>query len=88
MLMWHHGVYAKLLLSGSRRMSSTAFELTIGSWILCGPCGTVAPSPVSSPCHRVRSGLDRDMGLPWQVVKVAGVSLWALFREKKEKPRN
>ena len=23
-----------------------------------------------------------------QVVKVAGVSLWALFREKKEKPRN
>ena len=27
---------------------------------------------------------------PWrmQVVKVAGVSLWALFREKKEKPRN
>ena len=25
---------------------------------------------------------------PVQVVKVAGVSLWALFREKKEKPRN
>lgn len=23
-----------------------------------------------------------------QVVKVSGVSLWALFREKKEKPRN
>ena len=29
---------------------------------------------------------EREGGV--QVVKVAGVSLWALFREKKEKPRN
>jgi len=27
-------------------------------------------------------------GVRFKVVKVAGVSLWALFREKKEKPRN
>lgn len=38
--------------------------------------------------NRVSSGLYRDMVVLWQVVKVAGVSLWALFREKKEKPRN
>ena len=36
------------------------------------------------------SGLhvDPKSSLASQVVKVAGVSLWALFREKKEKPRN
>ena len=27
-------------------------------------------------------------GVRFKVVKVAGVALWALFREKKEKPRN
>lgn len=27
-------------------------------------------------------------GVRFKVVKVSGVSLWALFREKKEKPRN
>eukprot|EP00164_Ancoracysta_twista_P000073 GFYU01000099.1.p2 GENE.GFYU01000099.1~~GFYU01000099.1.p2 ORF type:complete len:163 (-),score=37.43 GFYU01000099.1:63-497(-) len=27
-------------------------------------------------------------GVRFKVVKVAGVSLWALYREKKEKPRN
>ena len=33
-----------------------------------------------------RCAAEREGGV--QVVKVAGVSLWALFREKKEKPRN
>ena len=33
-----------------------------------------------------RCPAEREGGM--QVVKVAGVSLWALFREKKEKPRN
>lgn len=27
-------------------------------------------------------------GVRFKVVKVAGVGLWALFREKKEKPRS
>jgi small subunit ribosomal protein S23e len=27
-------------------------------------------------------------GVRFKVIKVSGVSLWALFREKKEKPRS
>lgn len=51
-----------------------------------------APAPGARACswrvQTVRERAAEARRARAQVVKVAGVSLWALFREKKEKPRN
>ena len=53
------------------------------------PQGSFVSSP---PVSEDKDCLPRSLtGVVWrvpQVVKVSGVSLWALFREKKEKPRS
>lgn len=63
----------------------TTFTLLLSFW----HCGfEVALSPSCSCLDHCEGELPSDGGFGLQVVKVAGVSLWALFREKKEKPRN
>ena len=52
-------------------------------------CGDCVACVFIVPVKILRGHAVGDIpGVRFKVVKVSGVSLWALFREKKEKPRN
>lgn len=60
------------------------------SIIFLGMCTDTIPCPLPVYWYGIKLAWRAVTQFLWhmQVVKVAGVSLWALFREKKEKPRN
>lgn len=59
-----------------------------GAWLACMQSVSVCQGTCCAVWHQARGDACEQGGAAAQVVKVAGVSLWALFREKKEKPRN
>lgn len=76
----------------SHNVTFTSLSHCFAAAFSAQPCarGSLFTEYVAAVCAKAEyvEGLDTELIMVAQVVKVAGVSLLALFRGKKEKPRN